>query len=112
MSAISGISSPNLINLMPNYDFLRTDEKRILWLGRRFCLVDIRAEKQSENDFDLAFYDGLIGGEVAFIRQNKRFGFDCYLSAPNTDIVLGSIAEICSEIPKIVNAYLRSKKWP
>jgi hypothetical protein len=100
-----------VIEMARIYDFSRVQGKHLLWRGKRFCLVDIRSEKQSDEDFDLIFFDGLFGGEVAFIRQNKNFEFDCYLTAPNTDMfVLGSVAEICSEIPKIVNAYLRSKK--
>ena len=86
-------------------DFFGTPAGHIVWRGRRFCLIDIRAATLSNTDFDLTFYDGLLGGEVAYIRQNESFGFDCYLTAPNTEMfTLGSITEIYSEIPKIVNS--------
>lgn len=93
------------------YDFSLCIDQKVIWKGRRFCLIDMRLNSEPCLDFDYEFYDGLVGGVVAYIKENSATEFDCYLSAPNTDkLVFSSLREVCVEIPKFVNSYLRSKK--
>ena len=81
-----------------------------IWRGRRFGLRKYEGGEGDPMSWDFEFVDFTVGMAIAYINKDPRFGYEVCLTAPNTDSYqMESIRQICTEVPKIVQAFLRSK---
>ena len=87
-----------------------TSDKPI-WCGRRFELRKFPGEPTLSLSWDFEFVDRFEGGTVAYVRQVSEAGYEIHLAIPNTDpFTVGSVPEICSEVPKLIRSYMRSRR--
>ena len=81
-----------------------------IWRGRRFGLKKYEGGPNPSLSWDFEFVDFTEGVAVAFINKDPRFGYEVYLTLPNSDpYQMESIRQICTEVPQIIRAIFRSK---
>ena len=82
-----------------------------IWSGRRFELRTCVTTHAAPFHWDFEFVDRAEKTTVAYIKETSGAGYEVHLTIPNTDPYrMESITQICSEVPKLIRAYLGSKR--
>jgi hypothetical protein len=83
-----------------------------VWCGRHYELRKSVGEPLVPFFWDFEFVDRAENIALAYIRETAGSGYEVHLTAPNTDLYLmESIPQICSEVPKLIRSYLKSKRF-
>ncbi|MFC1560567.1 hypothetical protein ACFL3W_01335 [Pseudomonadota bacterium] len=106
---------------MPDYQFPKIDNERLVYKGRRFWIIKLTTEKDSElrnfskEDGDYVFYDAKSQalydeGLYAFITKLKDGKFNVEPNFTHVDIsyVADSTKEIVRTLPKVIDDYLKT----
>ena len=83
-----------------------------IWSSRRFELIRSTGGLPPPLTWDFEFIDRGENTAVAYIRKTEESKYEVHLTIPYTDpLLINSIPEICSELPKILRSYMRSKRF-